>query len=283
MHSHRKSSLMFLLASMLLLMLFPDTQAQHIRGALEGTVSDPDRALVAGAKVTLRQAGTGAQIENTTDERGRFNFQNVEPGSYILVVQKPGFRQYTVSGLIIKVGGVTAVSVNLELGNVTAVVEVVSTSGEATVDTSRPVVDGVVSPRQIENLPLNGRNFLDLAQQEPGVQVRDGANIDPTKNQFVGVSIGGRSGISTRIQVDGVDITDETVGTTTINISNEAIQEFQVSRSSMDVPTDLTSSGAVNIVTRSGSNEFHGSGFGFFRDEKYAADLRLNKTQPTTA
>jgi len=212
--------LTFLLASIVLLMLFPDTPAQHIRGALEGTVSDPDRALVSGAKVTLRQAGTGAQIENTTDERGRFNFQNVEPGSYILVVQKPGFRQYTVSGLIIKVGGVTAVSVNLEIGNVTAVVEVVSTSGEATVDTSRPVVDGVVSPKQIENLPLNGRNFLDLAQQEPGVQVRDGANIDPTKNQFVGVSIGGRSGISTRIQVDGVDITDETVGTTTNNISN---------------------------------------------------------------
>src|SRR6478672_4130848 len=136
MHSHRKSSLTFLLASIVLLMLFPDTPAQHIRGALEGTVSDPDRALVSGAKVTLRQAGTGAQIENTSDERGSFNFQNVEPGSYILVVQKPGFRQYTVSGLIIKVGGVTAVSVNLEIGNVTAVVEVVSTSGEATVDTS---------------------------------------------------------------------------------------------------------------------------------------------------
>jgi len=99
---------------------------------------------------------------------------------------------------------------------------------------------------------------------------------------MVGVSMGGRSGRSTRIQVDGVDITDETVGTTTTNISNETIQEFQISRSTLDASTDLTSSGAINIVTRSGSNEFHGAGFGFFRDESFSADLRLNKTSPTT-
>src|SRR5262249_20788389 len=132
------------------------------------------------------------------------------------------------------------------------------------------------------NLPLNGRNFLDLAQQEPGVQVRDGGDFDPTKNQMVGVSVGGRSGRSTRIQVDGVDITDESVGTTTTNISNEAIQEFQVIRSTHDPSTDLTSSGAINIVTRTGGNQFHGSGFGFFRNESYASDLRLDKTTPTT-
>jgi len=80
-----------------------------------------------------------------------------------------------------------------------------------------------------------------------------------------------------------VDITDETVGTTTANISNESIKEFQVSRSSLDASTDLSSSGAVNIVTRSGSNQIHGAGFGFFRDSKFAADTRLDKTQPTTA
>jgi hypothetical protein len=93
----------------------------------------------------------------------------------------------------------------------------------------------------------------------------------------------GAAGRSTRIQVDGVDITDETVGTTTANISNETIQEFQVSRSTLDASTDLTSSGSVNIVTRSGGNEIHGSGFFFFRNQDLAADLRLNKTTPTTA
>ena len=255
---------------------------QHIRGALEGTVNDPNGALVQGASVTLHNISTGVDTSVTTDDRGSFNFQNLEAGTYTVSVEKTGFRRSVTKDIAVKVGSVTPVTINLELGDAKETVEVVATT-DATVDTSRPTVDGVVTPRQIENLPLNGRNFLDLAQQEPGVQVRDGGDFDPTKNQMVGVSMGGRSGRSTRIQVDGVDITDETVGTTTTNISNETIQEFQVSRSTLDASTDLTSSGAINIVTRSGSNEFHGAGFGFFRDESYAADLRLDKTKPTTS
>src|SRR5690242_2048137 len=254
---------------------------QHIRGALQGTVDDPNGAVVQGASVTLRNVSTGAETTATTDERGSFNFQNLEAGTYSVTVEKTGFRKSVTTEVAVKVGSVTPVTVNLEVGDAKEIVEVVGTT-DATVDTSRPTVDGVITPRQIENLPLNGRNFLDLAQQEPGVQVRDGGDFDPTKNQMVGVSMGGRSGRLTRIQVDGVDITDETVGTTTTNLSNETIQEFQVSRSTLDVSTDLTSSGAINIVTRSGGNEFHGAGFGFFRDGRYAADLRLDKTKPTT-
>jgi hypothetical protein len=266
---------------LMLVMLSPAAFGQHIRGALEGTVNDPNGAVVQGASVSLRSASTGAESTATSDERGRFNFQNLETGTYTATIEKGGFRKYVATNVTVKVGSITPLIANLEIGDTKEVVEVVA-SGEASVDTSRPTVDGVVTPRQIENLPLNGRNFLDLAQQEPGVQVRDGGDFDPTKNQFVGVSMGGRSGRSTRIQVDGVDITDETVGTTTTNISNESIQEFQVSRSTLDPSTDLTSSGAINIVTRSGSNELHGSGFGFFRDEKFSSDLRLNKTLPTT-
>jgi hypothetical protein len=256
---------------------------QHIRGAVDGTVNDPNGALVQGASITLHNVATGVDTTAITDDRGRFNFQNLEAGIYTVTVEKTGFRRSVTKDVVVKVGSVTPVIINLELGDAKETVEVVATSGDAAVDTSRPTVDGVVTPRQIENLPLNGRNFLDLAQQEPGVQVRDGGDFDPTKNQMVGVSMGGRSGRSTRIQVDGVDITDETVGTTTTNLSNETIQEFQVSRSTLDASTDLTSSGAINIVTRSGSNEFHGAGFGFFRDESYAADLRLDKTKPTTS
>lgn len=280
--SKRQSSILFgILGLLLMLALSPAALGQHIRGALEGTVNDPNGAVVQGATVTLRSSSTGAETTATTDDRGRFNFQNLLAGTYTVSIEKGGFRKYVASDVTVKVGSVTPLIANLEVGDTKEVVEVVAT-GEATVDTSRPTVDGVVTPRQIENLPLNGRNFLDLAQQEPGVQVRDGGDFDPTKNQMVGVSMGGRSGRATRIQVDGVDITDETVGTTTTNISNETIQEFQVSRSTLDASTDLTSSGAINIVTRSGSNEFHGAGFGFFRDESFSSDLRLNKTSPTT-
>src|ERR1051325_97560 len=266
---------------LLLLALTSIAVGQHIRGALEGTVNDPNGAVVQGASITLHNVATGVDTTATSDDRGSFNFQNLEPGTYSVTVEKTGFRRSVTKEVAVKVGSVTPVTINLEIGDTKEIVEVIGTT-EATVDTSRPTVDGVVTPRQIENLPLNGRNFLDLAQQEPGVQVRDGGDFDPTKNQMVGVSMGGRSGRSTRIQVDGVDITDETVGTTTTNLSNETIQEFQVSRSTLDASTDLTSSGAINIVTRSGSNEFHGAGFGFFRDGRYAADLRLDKTKPTT-
>jgi hypothetical protein len=277
-----KATFLAMSGFLLLFAMSSPVVAQHIRGALEGTIKDPNGAFVQGATVTLRSSSTGREVTATTNDEGRFNFQNVEPGTYTVTVEKTGFRNYQATDVTVKVGGVTPLIATLEIGQAKEVVEVVSNAGEATVDTSRPTVDGVVTPRQIENLPLNGRNFLDLAQQEPGVQVRDGGDFDPTKNQMVGVSMGGRSGRSTRIQVDGVDITDETVGTTTTNISNETIQEFQVSRSSLDASTDLTSSGAINIVTRSGSNEFHGAGFGFFRDESYSADLRLNKKSPTT-
>src|SRR5438552_8943205 len=267
----------------LLLFLVPTTAAaQHNRGALEGTVTDQNGGVVPGAKVSLKSATTGAVIDTATNEQGSFNFQNLEVGAYVLMVEKQGFRGYEEKEVTIKVGAVTPLSVVLQVGEAKETVTVVSTSGEAAVDTSRPTVDGVVNPRQIENLPLNGRNFLDLAQQEPGVQARDGGDFDPTKNQFVGVSIGGRSGRATRIQMDGVDITDETVGTTTTNLSNESIQEFGISQSSLDVSTDLTSSGGVNIITKSGTNVIHGSGFGFFRDAGYAADQRLDKTVPTT-
>ena len=281
MNRSKRQALFGVLGLLLMLVFAPLVLAQHIRGALEGTVTDQNGAVVQGAAVTLQSVGTGVEAKASTDERGRFGFQNLEAGTYTITVEKSGFRKSLTTDVIVKVGSVTPLAVNLAVGDAKEVVEVVAIA-DATVDTTRPTVDGVVTPKQIENLPLNGRNFLDLAQQEPGVQVRDGGDFDPTKNQMVGVSMGGRSGRSTRIQVDGVDITDETVGTTTTNISNETIQEFQVSRSTLDPSTDLTSSGAINIVTRSGSNEFHGAGFGFFRDQRFSSDLRLDKTKPTT-
>ena len=265
----------------LLFILSLAVSAQHIRGALEGTVNDPSGAVIAGAKVTLQNQATGADFSASTNSSGYFNFQNLEAGLYTISVEQSGFRKFVAKDVNVKVGSVTPLTIAMEVGRTEQVVEVTATSTEATVDTSRSTVDGVIDARTIQNLPLNGRNFLDLAQLEPGVQVRDGGDFDPTKNQFAGVSVGGRSGRSTRIQVDGVDITDETVGTTTTNVSNESIQEFQISRSSLDPSTDLTSSGAVNIVTRSGSNQIHGSGFGFFRDESYAADLRLTREPGT--
>src|SRR6202035_2670745 len=137
--------------------------------------------------------------------------------------------------------------------------------------TEQATVQGVITENQIANLPVNGRNFLDLAQLEPGVQIQDGQNFDPTKAGYSSISFGGRYGRTARIEVDGVDVSDETVGTTTTDIPASAIQEFQISQSSLDMSTELTSSGAVNVTTKSGTNGFHGEAFGQFRDNRAGA------------
>jgi hypothetical protein len=120
---------------------------------------------------------------------------------------------------------------------------------------------------------VNGRNFLDLAQLEPGVQIQDGSDFDPTKTGFSSISFGGRFGRTARIEVDGVDVSDENVGTTTTSIPASAIAEFQLAQSSLDLSTDLTSSGAVNVATKSGTNQFHGQAFGLYRDSSEGAVL----------
>jgi len=106
---------------------------------------------------------------------------------------------------------------------------------------------------------------------EPGVQVQDGSNFG--KDGFSSISLGGRFGRTARIEVDGVDVSDEILGTTTTNIPASGIQEFQLSQSSMDISTELTTSGAINVITRSGTNSIHGEAFSFFRDSSLAAAL----------
>jgi hypothetical protein len=163
-------------------------------------------------------------------------------------------------------------------GNATLVVgdssETVDVSAsDLQVNTIQATVQGVLTSTQIANLPVNGRNFLDLAQLEPGVQIQDGQNFDPTKAGYSSISFGGRFGRTARIEVDGADVSDETVGTTTTDIPSSAIQEFQISQSSLDMSTELTSSGSVNVTTKSGTNNYHGEAFGQFRDSSLGALL----------
>jgi hypothetical protein len=144
--------------------------------------------------VIVTNDATNKEVATTTNERGYFTLQNLEAGSYSVRVEQSGFRKYIAKDVEIRVGQTTPLNASLQVGTQEQVVQVTATGTETTVDTSRSTVDGVVTARTIENLPLNGRNFLDLAGLEPGVQVRDGGDFDPTKNQMSGVSIGGRSG-----------------------------------------------------------------------------------------
>jgi len=149
---------------------------------------------------------------------------------------------------MVQVNTTAAANAKLTLGESSQVVEVQAST--LAVNTEQSTVQGVLTSQQIENLPINGRNFLDLAQLEPGVQIQDGGTFDPTKNGFSSVSFGGRFGRTARIEVDGIDISDETVGTTTQNLPLGAIQESALQQSSLDLSTELTSSGSVNVTTK---------------------------------
>ena len=239
-------------------------------GSIVGTVSDPSGAVIAGAKITISNVDTGQVIELTTNSSGSFNSGALVPGNYKTLVSAKGFSSAEASVTVL-VGNTATTNVNLQIGQENKVVEV--QGSEMRVNTAQPTVQGVLNAEQIENLPVNGRNFLDLAQLEPGVQIQDGQTFDPTKAGYSSISFGGRFGRTARIEVDGVDVSDEAVGTTTMNIPASAILEFQLSQAGMDLSTELTSSGAVNVSTRSGTNEIHGEAFDFFRDSSLAAGL----------
>lgn len=243
-------------------------------GSIQGTVTDPNGAVIPNAAVTITNKATGQAIKITSSGSGTFTSGPLLPGNYEVRVEAQGF-QTQVAQVPVQVGVTSNGNARLTVGKATEVVEV--TSSGVAINTEQPTVQGVLTTQQIENLPINGRNFLDLAQLEPGVQIQDGGNFDPTKNGFSSISFGGRFGRTARIEVDGIDISDETVGTTTQNLPASAIQEFQVSQSSLDLSTELTSSGAVNVVTRSGGNKWHGEAFYLFRDSSAGADIADTK------
>src|SRR5438270_12762145 len=240
-------------------------QSTVATGSIQGTVTDPNGAVVPDAAITITNKATGQTSKLTSSSSGTYASGALIPGQYTVRIEAKGF-QTQVLNIPDQVGNTASGNAKLTLGQSTEVVEV--TGSSVAINTEQPTVQGVLTTEQIENLPFNGRNFLDLAQLEPGVQIQDGGNFDPTKNGFSSVSFGGRYGRTARITLDGIDISDETVGTTTQNISAGAIKEFQLSQSTLDLSTELTSSGAVNVVTRSGTNHVHGQGFYLFRDKR---------------
>src|SRR5437016_10614677 len=239
-------------------------------GSIQGTVTDPSGAVVSGAKITITNKAKGQVIELTTNSSGAYNSGALLTGNYIVRAEQKGFRTTELT-IPVQVGVTSGGNIKLEVGQESQTVEVSGTAVQ--INTEQPAVQGVLTSQQIEKLPMNGRNFLDLAQLEPGVQIQDGGNFDPTKNGFSSISFGGRYGRTARISLDGIDVSEETVGTTTQNISAGAIDEFQLSQSTLDLSTELTSSGAVNVVTKSGTNGIHGEGFYLFRDASQAANF----------
>ncbi len=246
--------------------------AQKTTGGIEGTVTDSSGAVVPNARVLATDETTGEKIEATSDAQGFYRLLEVHPDSYLVTVEAQGFKQASVPHLLVLISRVNSLNVTLSAGSTSEQVTV--SSGTATdLDTVSTESGEVITQKQIEQLPIVGRNAMDLAQLSPGVQLRDGNDIDPTKNNFTIAAFQGRSGRETQVQLDGLSLQDHTVGGPVQNTGLDAVQEFQVAQSTLNPAQSVASGGAVNILTRSGSNDLHGSAFEFFRDSRLGAKI----------
>ncbi|MDZ4798877.1 MAG: carboxypeptidase regulatory-like domain-containing protein [Bryobacteraceae bacterium] len=246
--------------------------AQAPIGAIAGTVSDESGGVVTGAAVSITNKATGLKRELKSDNDGAFSAPALPAGNYEVRGQMTGFRQLVREAEVLT-GSTTTVNLSLAVG---AATEVVTVAGAAVqIDYDAHKIDGVIQRSQIENLPLNGRSFLQLAFLEPGVGV--GTQSLAQYNAQFSVSVLGGSSSMTAITVDGGNVRNAINGGTAQNFSQEVVEEFQISSANFDLSTGIAAGGAVNIVSRSGGNQYHGSGYFFFRDHNMSAYPALRR------
>lgn len=237
---------------------------QVATATLSGRVHDPNQAVVAGARVTAAQKATKSTRSATTNAEGVFVLTNLPAGEYEVKIEAAGFAPRNAS-VTLEVGQSETLNSTLSVDTVRVDTNMVVTDSLAAISTDSAVVDGVVSRQEIEGLPLNGRNFLELALLIPGNS--PAPNFDPTKSNTVVISSAGQLGRGGNVTVDGADDNDDVVGGQVQNISQEAVQEFQIATNRFSAQLGRSGSSVINIVTKSGSNEYHGSASFYFRDD----------------
>jgi hypothetical protein len=255
---------------------------QAARATLTGTVTDPHGAVVAGAKITATLETAGIRRETVSNDQGLYVLTDLMPGGYELRAEAKGFVAYVIKDISLKVGQSVTLNVPLEI-RVTEIQTIDERPELAPVDTTASAVQGVINSREVETLPLNGRNFLELALLIPGNA--PAPNFDPTKTNTVVISSAGQLGRGGNVTIDGADNNDDVVGGPVQNISQEAIQEFQIATNRFSAQLGRSGSSVVNVVTKSGTNEFHGSGSFYFRDRELQAlpatfDRSFGRTPP---
>ncbi|MDP8981884.1 MAG: carboxypeptidase regulatory-like domain-containing protein, partial [Acidobacteriota bacterium] len=250
--------------------------AQAPVGDISGTVFDESGAVIPNIQVVVSNKENGQSRTATTGSDGTYSITAVPAGVYEVKVEAKGFRTLLRQATV-AVGGTTTVEMHLQVGATKDVVTVEEVT--PLVEYERHSIDGVVTRQQIQSLPLNGRSFLQLAMLEPGVTVSAGSQGQ--YNRAFDVSILGADSNLTRITVDGATVRDSVTGGTQQNFSQEVVQEFQVSSVNFDLSTSVGAGGAINVVTRSGGNEFHGSGLYFFRDHNMSAYPALQRSPLT--
>src|SRR3954467_14869265 len=247
--------------------------AQQTTGNIQGRIVDAQKAAVPGVTVTAKSAATGFTRTEVTDAEGIYRLNALPVGTYDLHAELSGFQPQDRKGLVVNVSQTLDLNVDLKVGGVSESVSV--TAESPLVSTSSSSVGGVVDTTKIESLPLNGRQFANLAATIPGVGL--GFHSDPTKSTQFSPQIAGGNGRNLNYQIDGGDNNDDTVGGLLQLFPLEAIQEFNLITQRYKAEYGRSNGGVMNIVTKSGTNRWQGSGFELFRDTKMNAQTETEK------
>ena len=258
------SCLLMILMSGLLLI------AQTNTAEVEGVVRDPQGGVLPGATVVAFRVMTGLRIERVTDSAGRFFLAGLPVGSYTITVSLEGFKQVTQAGLLLQIGQRINLPVTLPLGEQAEIITV--TSDTPLLQTANAEVGDVIDNRQVVDLPLNGRQFLQLALLSDGVVIPPGGTRGAALEQAGGLPAvdGQRSGHNIYL-LDGVKVTDEYFNNLAVSPSIEAIQEFKIQKTMYPAEFGGKASALINVVTKSGTNAYHGGAFEFLRNERFDA------------
>src|SRR5437773_9596725 len=240
----------------------PSTGAQ-----LSGTILDPNGAVVPGATVTLRSDTTGVDQSTTADASGQYAFLLVPAGQYTLTVAAAGFSKLTDTGVTLTVAQLAKLPLTLQLATVTAEISV--TSDAQLVETTRISVATTVDQTRIDNLPINGRNYINFTLTNSQVARDTAPSIGAAPTS--GLNVGGQRARANLVNVDGADATDNSINGVRSTVYQEAVQEFQIITNGYASEYGRASGGVVNIITRSGSNTFHGDVFGYLRNRNFQA------------
>src|ERR1700722_1642151 len=257
-----------LAASLLLASPIAHAQGVGASGSLSGTVSDPTGAVIPKGTVTAEDAARGIRISATVDANGQYRFTNLSPGTYDLTAQIPGFQSLVQKGVVITVGQVANLDFHLQVATTSSVVEV--SAAPPVVETERGSQANTITQQNIDVLPIDRRDYLNFTLLLPGVadstRLTDDQDFRVKQTPQSGLSFYGSNGRGNSITVDGGEAQDDDGGVQP-TISQDAVQEFQVNRSNYAADLGGANGASINIVSKSGSNEIHGSLFGYFRND----------------
>src|SRR5580704_1085712 len=252
-----------------LLLASPIAHAQGVgaSGSLSGTVSDPTGAVIPKGTVTAEDVARGIRLSATVDANGQYRFSNLLPGTYDLTAQIPGFQSLLQKGVVITVGQIANLDFHLQVATTSSVVEV--SAAPPVVETERGSQSNTITQGYIEDLPIDRRDYLNFTLLLPGVadstRIADDQDFRVKQTPQSGLSFYGSNGRGNSVTVDGGEAGDD-AGGVRLTVSQDAVQEFQVNRSNYGADLGGATGASVNIVTKSGSNDVHGTVYSYFRN-----------------